>query len=79
MRGILDDTVEVSLQSRTAEFRLNLNINNSGRITLCSNGADYSVPGYELCPVRVLTEFPVEKLPVIDDPIDGYPIEEVGS
>jgi len=78
VRGILDDTMEVDLQSRTAEFRLSLNINNSGRITLCSNGADYSVPGYELCPAEV-TGFPVDEFPVIEDPVEGYPIEEVGS
>jgi len=54
VRGLmtdLDDTLTMELRSRSGDYRLSLMVNNSGRVTVCSNGADYAIPGYEVCPV----------------------------
>lgn len=53
VRGLftdLDDTLTVELQSRSGDFRLNMMVNSTGRVTLCSDSAEYAVPGYEICP-----------------------------
>ena len=44
----------MELRSRSGEFRLNLVVNNTGRVTLCSDDAAHSVPGYPVCPVAPL-------------------------
>jgi type IV fimbrial biogenesis protein FimT len=54
VRGLmtdLDDTLTMELRSRSGDYRLNLVVNNSGRVTVCSNGASYAIPGYAVCPV----------------------------
>jgi hypothetical protein len=42
----------LSMSSRSGDFRMNLMVNNSGRVILCTplEYADYAVPGYALCP-----------------------------
>ena len=53
VRGLLtnlDDSLSMELRSRSGDFRLNLRVNNAGRVTLCSDGADYAIPGYDVCP-----------------------------
>jgi len=52
IRGVfvdLDDALALELRSRSGDFRLNLMVNSTGRVTLCSDDASHSVPGYQLC------------------------------
>ncbi len=52
IRGVfvdLDDSLNLELRSRSGDFRLNLMVNSTGRITLCSDVASQAVPGYEAC------------------------------
>lgn len=56
VRGLfvdLDDAFTMTLRSRSGEFRLNLNINNTGRVTLCSADEIHAIPGYDVCPQTV--------------------------
>lgn len=53
IRGIfmdLNDSLTMELRSPNEDFRLNLVVNNTGRVILCSDGSSHAVPGYELCP-----------------------------
>lgn len=55
VRGLfldLDDTLTLELRSQSDKFRLNLMVNNTGRVTLCSASADHAVPGYGACPAQ---------------------------
>lgn len=57
IRGLLtelDDSLTVELRSPNEQFRLNLMVNNTGRVTLCSASAEYAVPGYAVCPPSVI-------------------------
>lgn len=57
VRGLLtelDDSLTVELRSQDQQFRLNLQVNNTGRVTLCSASADYAVPGYAVCPQQAV-------------------------
>ena len=38
------------LKSPSGDFRLNLIVNSTGRVILCSDDSEHSVPGYEPCP-----------------------------
>lgn len=52
VRGLmldLDDSLELQLRSNNEDFRLNLQVNNTGRVVLCSDSATHAVPGYEVC------------------------------
>ena len=40
---------ELKLRSNSDDFRLNLRVNGTGRVTLCSDDAAHSVPGYPVC------------------------------
>jgi Tfp pilus assembly protein FimT len=54
VRGIftdLSDSLALELRSPNEDFRLNLMVNNTGRVTLCSKDSSHAIPGYELCPV----------------------------
>jgi type IV fimbrial biogenesis protein FimT len=56
VRGLLldlDDSLTVELRSPNEDFRLNMVVNSSGRVILCSDGSDHSVPGYEACPAVI--------------------------
>ena len=56
VRGLLldlDDSLTVELRSPNEDFRLNMVVNSSGRVMLCSDGSDHSVPGYETCPAVI--------------------------
>jgi type IV fimbrial biogenesis protein FimT len=57
----LDSDLMVALRSENQDFRLNLMVNQTGRVTLCSDGSDYAVPGYSHCPVGVITEEPPDR------------------
>lgn len=55
VRGLfqdLDDALTLELRSQNEDFRLNLVVNNTGRVTLCSANADHAVPGYAVCPAQ---------------------------
>lgn len=52
VRGLmsdLDDALEFELRSNNEEFRLNLQVNNAGRVLLCSDSATHAIPGYQVC------------------------------
>jgi len=54
IRGLLVDTVDaltMGLRSNNQAFRLNLEVNNTGRVTLCSDDASHAIPGYDVCPL----------------------------
>lgn len=56
VRGLfqdLDDALTLELRSQNEDFRLNLVVNNTGRVTLCSANSDHAVPGYAVCPAPV--------------------------
>ncbi len=53
VRGLfqdLDDALTLELRSQNEQFRLNLVVNSTGRVTLCSANAEHAVPGYQVCP-----------------------------
>jgi len=53
IRGLfldLDDGLTVEMRSPSEEFRLNLMVNSTGRVLLCSDDDAHSVPGYATCP-----------------------------
>lgn len=55
IRGLfvdLDDSLQMELRSPSDQFRLNVVVNNTGRVILCSNSADHAIPGYEVCPAQ---------------------------
>ena len=52
VRGLftdLDDTLTMELRSRSGDYRLNLVVNNAGRVTVCSPAEEYAIPGYKEC------------------------------
>lgn len=52
VRGLLvdlDDSLKMELRSQSGDFRLNMMVNSTGRVVLCSDNADHAVPGYEVC------------------------------
>jgi len=54
IRGLLVDTVDaltMGLRSNNQAFRLNLEVNNTGQVTLCSDDASHAIPGYDVCPL----------------------------
>jgi len=57
IRGLfldLDDSLTMVLHSNNRDFRLHLMVNNTGRVTLCSEDIGNKVPGYAVCPQPVL-------------------------
>lgn len=55
IRGLfldLDDSLTMELRSQNQDFRLNVMVNNTGRVILCSSSADHAIPGYQLCPAQ---------------------------
>ena len=54
IRGLFVDTVDaltMGLRSNNQAFRLNLEVNNTGRVTLCSDDSSHAIPGYDVCPL----------------------------
>jgi type IV fimbrial biogenesis protein FimT len=54
IRGLfldLDDSLTLELHSPSRDFRLNLVVNSTGRVVLCSEDSEHSIPGYGACPV----------------------------
>ena len=59
IRGLfldLDDSLTLELHSNSRDFRLNLVVNSTGRVILCSGDSAHSIPGYQACPVVVVEE-----------------------
>ena len=55
IRGLfvdLDDSLQMELRSPSDQFRLNVMVNNTGRVILCSNSSDHAIPGYQVCPAE---------------------------
>jgi type IV fimbrial biogenesis protein FimT len=53
IRGLfmdLDDGLTVEMRSPSEDFRLNLVVNSTGRVILCSDDEAHGVPGYATCP-----------------------------
>jgi len=56
IRGLLldledfDDSLTIEMHSPSRDFSLNLVVNRTGRVILCSGDAEHSVPGYQPCP-----------------------------
>ena len=53
IRGLfqdLDDSLTMEMHSNSRDYKLNLIVNNTGRVTLCSDDTSHSVPGYGVCP-----------------------------
>jgi type IV fimbrial biogenesis protein FimT len=45
-----DDPLDIEIRSQNGDFRLNLMVNNTGRVILCSGDSAHSIPGYQACP-----------------------------
>ena len=45
----LDDSLTMELRSQSGDFRLNVLVNSTGRVTVCSADASHAVPGYAIC------------------------------
>jgi type IV fimbrial biogenesis protein FimT len=63
IRGLfmdLNDGLTVELRSPSEDFRLNLVVNSSGRVILCSDDSSHAVPGYATCPAESVEEAPQE-------------------
>ena len=59
IRGLftnLSDSLTMELRSPSGDYRLNLMVNNTGRVILCSDDSGHSVPGYDVCPTVSLVE-----------------------
>jgi type IV fimbrial biogenesis protein FimT len=59
IRGLfmdLNDSLTVELRSPSEDFRLNLMVNNTGRVILCSEDSAHAVPGYPTCPSQLIEE-----------------------
>ena len=53
IRGLfldLDDSLTMEMHSDSRGYKLNLIVNNTGRVILCSDDSSHSVPGYDICP-----------------------------
>jgi Tfp pilus assembly protein FimT len=50
----LNDSLTVALRSPSESFRLNLMVNNTGRVIVCSEDSNHAVPGYPTCPAQLV-------------------------
>ena len=53
IRGLfldLNDSITMEMHSYSGDFRLNMVVNNTGRVIVCSDDASHHVPGYKVCP-----------------------------
>lgn len=56
IRGLfseIDGFLTIEMHSKSRDFRLNLLVNETGRVLLCSKNAADAIPGYDVCPVTV--------------------------
>ena len=52
----LEEPLTMELRSPSGDFRLNLMVNQVGRVILCSGDSSHAVPGYEPCPALTQEE-----------------------
>jgi type IV fimbrial biogenesis protein FimT len=50
----LDDSLTMELRSESGDFRLNVSVNSTGRVTICSADASHAIPGYGVCPAGLM-------------------------
>jgi type IV fimbrial biogenesis protein FimT len=53
VRGMFVDTADfltMEMHSESRDYKLDLMVNASGRVVLCSHDASHAVPGYDVCP-----------------------------
>jgi type IV fimbrial biogenesis protein FimT len=51
VRGLSSGSLTMELHTDSRDFKLNLMVNNTGRVILCSDDAEHAIPGYDVCPV----------------------------
>ena len=51
VRGLADGSLTMELHTDSRDFKLNLVVNNTGRVVLCSDDAGHAIPGYVVCPL----------------------------
>ena len=56
VRGLSDASLTMELHTDSRNLKLNLMVNNTGRVVLCSDDASHSIPGYDVCPIVVVEE-----------------------
>ena len=55
VRGIftdMDDSLTMEMHTRSRDYKLNLMVNNTGRVVLCSDDSNHAIPGYDVCPAQ---------------------------
>ena len=50
VRGLSDASFTMELHTDSRKFKLNLMVNNTGRVILCSKDDSHVIPGYDVCP-----------------------------
>lgn len=56
VRGLSDASLTMEMHTDSRKFKLNLMVNNTGRVILCSKDADHAIPGYDVCPLLAVEE-----------------------
>jgi type IV fimbrial biogenesis protein FimT len=56
VRGLSNASLTMELHTDSRDFKLNLMVNNTGRVILCSDEADHAIPGYDICPLVEVVE-----------------------
>jgi len=56
VRGLSSGSLTMELHTDSRDFKLNLMVNNTGRVILCSDDADHAIPGYDVCPLVEVVE-----------------------
>jgi len=82
---VWNEDVTFAMRSPSGDFRLNLVVNQVGRVLLCSDDASHAVPGYAVCNTQGANDSPDTPIIGIDDPIiieepiieDPTPLPEV--
>lgn len=52
----LTNELTFAMRSPSGDFRINLMVNQTGRVILCSGDSSHAVPGYEPCPAPAMEE-----------------------
>ena len=50
VRGLSDASLTMELHTDNRNFKLNLMVNSTGRVILCSKDDSHAIPGYDVCP-----------------------------
>lgn len=52
----MDDWLSMEMHTESRDYKLNLMVNATGRVILCSKDATHALPGYEICPTEAEEE-----------------------